>query len=436
MAIKQNEDLRVGKSLLEGDAEGLFDIHTTVLIAGAGPAGSTASLFLCKEKIPHVIIDKASFPRDKICGDALSGKVVDVLKRLDGNILQEVYDTSSSFLGSYGVKFGAPNGNTVDVPFKANLASLSSPPGFLSRRIHFDNFLFKKIDRSVATVLENCSLKEIKYTAGGVHCTAEREGKSLNIYAKMVVGAEGDRSMVTKQLSKIRKQNKYYCAGLRAYYTGVSGMHEKNFIELHFLKELLPGYLWVFPLPDGGANVGVGMLSSVVSKRKINLKQVMLDSLKNNPILKERFVNAAPAGEIKGWGLPLGSKKRKISGRRFLLAGDAASLIDPFTGEGISNAMTSGMLAAEQIKRSVQVQRFDANYLSAYDKAVYGVLWSELRISRTLQRFSKYPKLFNYVVNKAAVNADFRNMITCMFDDLELRKRLNNPRLYLKLLFR
>src|SRR4051812_46379598 len=121
-----------------------YDIRTPVIIAGAGPAGATASLFLCKEKIPHVIIDKASFPRDKICGDALSGKVVNVLQRLDGNILNEVYADATLFLGSYGVKFGAPNGNAVDVPFKTNLALLDNAPGFLSRRIHFDNFLFQK----------------------------------------------------------------------------------------------------------------------------------------------------------------------------------------------------------------------------------------------------------------------------------------------------
>ena len=213
-------------------------------------------------------------------------------------------------------------------------------------------------------------------------------------------------------------------------------MHEKSFIELHFLKELLPGYLWVFPLPDGGANVGVGMLSSEVSRRKINLKQVMLDSLKHNAILKDRFTDAELTGEIKGWGLPLGTKKRKISGKRFLLTGDAAFLIDPFTGEGIGNAMTSGMLAAAQVKRSLQADKYDEKFLSAYDKEVYHILWSELKISRTLQRFSKYAKLFNYVVNKASVNEDFRDTLTCMFDDLELRKKLNNPRLYFRLLFR
>jgi menaquinone-9 beta-reductase len=413
-----------------------YDISTNVLIAGAGPAGSTASLFLCKENIPHVIIDKSIFPRDKVCGDALSGKVVNVLQRLDGNLLTDVYADSADFLGSYGVKFGAPNGNSVDVPFKSNLALLNNPPGFLSRRIHFDNFLFQKIDRKIARVIEDCSLKAITYEKDGLHCIAEKDGKTLNVFTKMIIGAEGDRSIVTKQLSNLQKESSHYCAGLRAYYKGVKGMNGKNFIELHFLKELLPGYFWVFPLADGQANVGVGMLSSVVSKKKINLKQVMLESIKHNPVLKDRFADAELASEIKGWGLPLGTKKRKISGDRFLLTGDAGFLIDPFTGEGIGNAMTSGMVAANQVSRSLKEERFDAKFLAGYDEEVYRLLWSELKISRTLQRFSRYSKLFNYVVNKASTNEDFRNTITCMFDDLDLRRKLNNPKLYLKLLFR
>src|SRR5947207_2015215 len=83
-------------------------------------------------------------------------------------------------------------------------------------------------------------------------------------------------------------------------------------------------------------------------------------------------------------------KKRKISGDHFLLTGDAASLIDPFTGEGIGNGMISGMIAAEQIQQAIHADRYDAAFLSSYDKKIYEALWSELKLSRKLQGFAKY----------------------------------------------
>jgi flavin-dependent dehydrogenase len=109
----------------------------------------------------------------------------------------------------------------------------------------------------------------------------------------------------------------------------------------------LPGYFLIFPVPNGQANVGIGMLSKYVSKNQINLKKLMLVVLES-PKFKKRFKNAKLQTKIHGWGLPLGSKKnRSISEERFLLVGDAASVIDPFTGEGIGIAMFTGKWAAE-----------------------------------------------------------------------------------------
>lgn len=410
------------------------NVEANALIVGAGPAGSTLSLFLAKEKIPHLIIDKAKFPRDKVCGDALSGKVADVLKKLDPDFLREIYSDENHFTGSYGVKFAAPNGNFIDIPFKKNLELLNHAPGFISKRLHFDDFLFRKIDTTAATVMENCSLKKAEPVEGGLKCTLEQEGKTLEVFTRLLIGAEGDRSIVSRNLAGFQKDEKHYCAGLRAYYKGITDFHEKNFIELHFLKELLPGYLWIFPLPNGEANVGVGMLSSEVSRRKINLKKIMSEAIGNNPTIRHRFANAELIGDVKGWGLPLGSRKRKVSGNNFLLTGDAASLIDPFTGEGIGNAMVTGMLAARQVQRSLRANRFDAAFLSEYDKEVYASLWSELKLSHTLQRLSGYSSLFNYVVNKASRNETLRDTITCMFDDLSIRDRLRSPKFYFNLL--
>jgi menaquinone-9 beta-reductase len=346
--------------------------QTDIVIIGAGPAGCSTSLFLAKQGIPHTIIDKAVFPRDKVCGDALSGKSVYVLNQLDPSIIPAFDKQKDEFIESWGVKFVAPNGKAIDIPFKSDMSKEQLPPGFIAKRYDFDNELFKRLDKKYANIIEGAEVTEINRGTDSIEVVYTYQGIQHSIQnAQVVVGAEGDRSMVAKKLANIQKENNHYCAGIRAYYDGVQGMHDQNFIELHFLPEMLPGYFWIFPLPNGGANVGAGMLSSEVSKRKVNLKADMLRAIENNPNIRERFKHATMQGKIQGWGLPLGSKKRPVSGERFLLVGDAGSLIDPFTGEGIGNALYSGMMAANQIAESIKQQRFDAAFLKQYDIAFY-----------------------------------------------------------------
>ncbi|MFN4082482.1 MAG: NAD(P)/FAD-dependent oxidoreductase [Bacteroidia bacterium] len=408
--------------------------YEDIVIVGAGPGGCAVSLFLSKLHIPHTIIDKAVFPRDKVCGDALSGKVVYVLKQLNENLVMQYQQSNDIFLPSYGVKFVAPNGKSIDIPFKSDLSNEKHAPGFISKRLHHDNELFKSLDKNYANIIEGAELTGLSKNGNIINYTYNYNGKAIEKSCKLIVGAEGDRSIVAKTFSDIRKENKHYCAGLRAYYSNVADLHPQNFIELHFLEELLPGYFWIFPLTNGLANVGAGMLSDTVSKKRINLKQDMLRAIQQNPNIKHRFANAQLQGKIMGWGLPLGSKQRKISGDNFLLVGDAASLIDPFTGEGIGNAMYSGMLAANHIKNCIEANNYSAAFNAAYDKAFYNRQWDELKLSHTMQKLVKYKWLFNFVVNKAHKNKALRETISCMFEDLDLRAKLRNPLFYFKLL--
>jgi geranylgeranyl reductase family protein len=409
--------------------------NSDIVIIGAGPAGTATSLFLAQAGIPHTIIEKDTFPRDKICGDALSGKSVYVLNKLDPKIVSDFSTLPEAFLPSWGVKFVAPNGKSIDIPFKSEKSKHDLPPGFISKRMQFDYELFKRIDSNYATVMQGTELVHTVRTGNTFTLECKNETGTFHIEdVKLIVGAEGDRSTVAKELTTLRKENKHYCAGIRAYYEGVTDMHAQNFIELHFLEELLPGYFWIFPLPNGQANVGAGMLSDTVSKKKVNLKADMLRAIANNPNIKHRFEGAKMIGKIQGWGLPLGSKKRQLCGDGFLLTGDAGSLIDPFTGEGIGNAMYSGMMAAEMIGQAISANRFDHAFLKQYETAFYTRQWDELKLSHTMQKLCKYPWLFNFVVNKAHKNTTLRETISCMFEDLDMRAKLRNPLFYVKLL--
>ena len=408
-------------------------VQTDILIIGAGPGGATTALFLAKYGIRSIVVDKAKFPRDKICGDALSGKVVEVLKKLDPKLINELHTRQNDFLGSFGVTFVAPSGDALRVPFKNEITATSPPPGFISKRIDFDNWLIDHVRKHPEIQLfEGIELRRFEKIASGYRATS----KSGEIFeAKLIIAADGAYSTFAKDIAGLQTEPEHNCFGLRAYYKNVSGLDQQNFIELHFLKDFLPGYFWIFPLPNGYVNVGVGMLADVVNKRKLNLKKEFEKIIASHPSISPRFANAEQIGEVKLHGLPLGSKKRPLSGDNYMLIGDAAMLIDPFTGEGIGNAMMSGMFAAQQAHKCLEANNFSAQSLKSYDKAVYGRLWGELLLSYRMQQLVNFPSLFNFVVRKANSNQLLRETISAMFEDLDLRARLKDPKFYFKLLF-
>jgi len=411
-------------------------LQTKVIIIGAGPAGAGASFFLSKYEIPHIVIDKATFPRDKVCGDACSGKTALVINRANEEWLKEILGKPADFLPSWGIKFVAPNGKDLDIPFTPNRKPETKAPGFTLPRMDFDNFLFGKIPSPWSTVYQGASVSSIDKAGEEVNVTFTHQGEEYTITAPIIIGADGDKGIVRRKFVDENSAPKAYAVGLRAYYEGITGMHADNFIELHFLPEMLPGYLWIFPLPNGRANVGVGILSEVVRDKKINLREQMLAAIKNNPNISPRFANATLIDKIQGWGLPLAMERQSLSGNNYILCGDAASLVDPFSGEGIGNALYSGMLAAMALKEAIPENDFTAkNLKEKYDDVLYKRLGDEFKISATLQRLCRYPWLFNFVVNKAYKSKSLRDTISCMFTDMDLREQLSKPSFYFKILF-
>lgn len=407
-----------------------YQYTSEIAIIGSGPAGCAASFFLSKDKVPHLIFDKDVFPRDKVCGDGLSPKVIHVMRKFDASILEQMAADTAHFAPSYGGYAVSPNGNELTILISKIRGTASNiAPGYITRRYDFDYFLTKQINPDFASVLHGAKVISLKRLNGGVEIEYQKDGQTYFAFAKTLIAADGDRSIVKKTFAPSKMQPKHYCAGIRAYYKNVKGMDtNKNLLEFHFINTILPGYFWIFPLPDGSANVGVGMISHDVSKNKVNLKEVMLHAIQNEPHLKERFADAVLEDKIVGWGLPLGSKLGTLSGENFMLTGDAGSFIDPISGEGIGNAFYTGMLAAQAIiKAKDENQPCNADFLiKNYDKRVARTMGMELRLSAFFQKIAHYPSLLNFIIRRASRNKVFMESAEAIFND-EFYKKLFNP---------
>ncbi len=406
--------------------------NPAVIIIGAGPAGLSCALTLAKMEIPCLLLEKAAFPRDKVCGDALSGKTMHALRLLNKNWPAEL-ENHARTLDSWGVSFYAPDRNNIRIPFYLEKSKKHAAPGFICKRIDFDAWLAQKaVAEKWIDFKDNASVTACRYIN---HVWQVEVNGHVQYQSPLVVIASGAQSAIANAVSNFKTKPSALCVGVRSYFKGVENQDKENFIELHFIKSLSPGYLWIFPLPDGETNVGIGIRSDIVRKKKINLRLELSHLIKHDPVLKSRFKNAQQLSPVQGFGLPLGSNKRKLSGEAYLLAGDAASLIDPSTGEGIGNAMLSGIIAAKHCCQAVKAENYSASCLYQYDKEIYKNLWSELKLSRKLQYLSRHARLFNFVIRQIKKSKKLQHIITLMFEDIKLRKQLSKPFFYIKLLF-
>lgn len=400
-----------------------------VVIVGAGPAGCSCAYMLANEGLRIALIEKATFPRDKICGDALSADVVNQLGYMDSELLERFRAKTEKHQVNT-IRFVAPNDKNLDINF--TVPTNPTTEAYVATRLEFDNFLFEEVKaKKTIDIFENHTVTEATIHNDFISVTTDKG----EFRGKIGLGAGGAHSVLNKKLSNNKIDRKHYLAGVRQYYEGVDNFEESDNIELHFQKDLLPGYFWVFPLPNNRWNIGLGIASDEVSKNKVNLKKELQNIIDNHPIVKERFKNAKPLETVKGFGLPIGSRKVQCSGNRFLLLGDAASLIDPFSGEGIANAIRSGRVAADHLKEAFKAQHFDAKFNKAYDKEIYRRMWPELRLSASMKKLLRFPKLFNLLVNKATKNPSLHKLLNSMIYDVGLREELKKPSFYAKLFF-
>lgn len=399
------------------------------IIVGAGPAGSSAAIYCNKLGLNTLLLDKSIFPRDKICGDALSGKSVKILEELD--LLQDLDKLNGAIVNR--IIFGNPNHSECELHLNKSLNKRHISHGFVIPRKIFDNYLFKKAS-DVSNVVSGFNVEDLIYNKSQVVGVKGKSihGEQKKYFGNIVLGADGPYSIVSRKSGLYNSDMNYTAVGLRCYYENVEDLTDQ--IELHYVNETIPGYFWIFPAGNKKANIGVGLLKSRAKKKKYNLQQIMKQVI-NSKNFKHRFKNSNALEKPKGWNLPFGNTKRGNHGNGFLLLGDAAGLVDPFTGEGIGNAMESGKIAADIVLKAKKLNNFSNQILSEYDKVLWEYLGSELKTSTLLLKLAHYRILLNFVIDRASRNKNIKNMISGMLADEVPKTELSNPMFYLKTLF-
>lgn len=361
-----------------------------VLIIGAGPAGTTCALALKGAGLRVALIDKYEFPRDKVCGDAIPAPTLQVL-----NSLNPAYITDLKKLGLENristSRLVASNGaeDTISWVLEA----------YNCQRIHFDNHLLELVKQHTDTHLYlNNRLTDVVVEKDAVVALCQHHQFS----GKIIIACDGVNSLIAKKLGNFKMNRKHHSGAVRIYLSNIEGCKSSR-NEFFFSKKYQPGYFWIFPVSENRYNAGFGMLSKTISDKKINLEKAFFDVVAEIPELKKRFQNAEVVSKPQGLGLPLGTRKLILSGNKFLLCGDAASLIDPMSGAGIDNAMISGKLAAEHIIHHISSD-FNALTNQAYDQKVYQKIGRTLSRNTILLRLvSQFPFVLSFALRAKSI---------------------------------
>ena len=420
------------------------------IVVGGGPGGASAAGYLAKSGARVLLIEKEVWPRDKICGDAVGGKS---LSHVEGLGVKEDLESTPHFRVT-GIVFSSPKGNSVRVPLpEEDVERLEA--GYALPRAQFDSLLFNRCQSMVrdagGSVIQGGEVRTVlfddgkggedpgegsgdaRHAAGVVVRIGGRKGEERTYYSRELVGAAGYRcpvaySVVESTYGEEMVDRDHYCGGYREYWRNVKGCGENvGDIEIHFVDTVIPGYFWLFPVSENVVNVGIGMVVGLLSKQKKKLKALQADVIANHPMFKERFADAELIPKsARGWQLPFGSPRKKNSRqpRRssmngIRLVGDAASLIDPFSGEGVGNALVTGEMAARHI--------MEKKPFEDYQEEVWKVLGPELINSYRMQKLSRKSWLLNWFVGKAEKKPALQEMMTEMIASKEAQENLHSP---------
>ena len=374
-----------------------------VLVVGAGPAGIAAALELHRSGLDVLVIDKATFPRDKCCGDGLTTGALRVLESLgfDPALVPSWTPTSDVWLRS-------PSGREMSIPLPSGKGTFAA----IAPRLELDDALVRTaIDRGVR-VAQGVTFTQItSMNDDGVVVSVDGLG---DVRCGYVVAADGMWSPVRKSLGLSQPGYLGEWHAFRQYASNVTGPAKDRLI-VWFDSDLLPGYAWSFPLRDGRVNIGFGILRG--GRHSVQDMNTLWPDILSRPHVREALgENATLEGRHTAWPIPARVTSATLAHERVLFVGDAACVTDTLTGEGIGQALLSGVLAGQAIATS---RAHGARSVSrSYKRAIRRNFFADHRMSVALGAILKSELGARGALRLANTN-DWtrRNFVRWMFED-------------------
>jgi menaquinone-9 beta-reductase len=333
-----------------------------VIVVGGGPAGSTLAWKLASSGLKTLVLDGAKFPREKVCGDYVEPRGLRILDQMGG--LKTLGATSPLPITHSSTYIDSKREYIGKIPFYGVHDSLP-PHGYIVPRDVFDSLLLDIAGNAGATIHQETYVTGFTSTTAGVEVQAQSKGTKLSYRGRAVVGADGVNSAVARSAGLLTSDPRHIALSQRAYAEGYEGgLGEAAFF---FDGDFFPGYGWMFPMSAGKVNLGVGILKETCQREGIAVPQLFrefFEKLKGaHPRCKNlKLCKPAIGGIVKTYG---------AAGPNYfdrgLLIGDAGSFVDPMTGEGITPAMESALIAARVLLKALASGKLDQSALSAYE---------------------------------------------------------------------